>query len=84
MEAILIDSLGWIGAFFLLLAYSMVSFKRLAADSLAYQGLNVVASILLAINTLYHRAYPSSFVNIIWTFIAIFAILTVVKKYAKN
>ncbi len=84
MEAVLFDLLGWIGAFLLLLAYALVSFKKLAADSLAYQGMNVGASILLAINTLYHRAYPSSFVNIVWTFIAIFAILTVVRRYKKN
>jgi len=81
---ILLNVLGWIGAFLLLLAYALISFKKLAADSLAYQGLNVAASILLAINTLYYRAYPSSFVNIVWTFIAIFAILTVGRNYAKN
>jgi hypothetical protein len=84
MEAVLFDLLGWIGAFLLLLAYALVSFKKLAADSFAYQGLNVAASILLAINTLYHRAFPSSFVNIVWTFIAIFAIFTVGKRYAKD
>jgi uncharacterized membrane protein len=84
MESILFDALGWIGAFLLLLAYAMVSFKKLEADSLTYQGLNVIASILLAINTIYHGAFPSSFVNIIWTFIAIFAILTVTRRYAKS
>jgi histidinol phosphatase-like PHP family hydrolase len=84
MEIIFFDSLGWVGAFLLLLAYALVSFKRLPADSMVYQGMNVVASILLAVNTLYHRAYPSSFVNIVWTFIAIFAILTVVRKHGKS
>ena len=84
MEVLIFDSLGWIGAILLLLAYGLVSFKKLAADSLAYQGMNVAASILLAINTLYHRAYPSSFVNIVWTLIAFFAIFTVVRKYGKS
>jgi hypothetical protein len=84
MEALIFDSLGWVGAILLLLAYALVSFKKLAADSLAYQGMNVAASILLAVNTLYHRAYPSSFVNIVWTLIAVFAILTVVGKYGKS
>jgi len=46
--------------------------------------LNVVASILLAINTIYHGAFPSSFVNIVWTFIAIFAIVTVGRRNAKS
>ena len=84
METLIFDALGWIGAFLLLLAYAMVSFKKLEADSLVYQGLNVAASVLLAINTIYHGAFPSSFVNIVWTIIAIFAILTVTRKYAKS
>ncbi len=84
MESIIFDAIGWIGAFLLLLAYAMVSFKKLEADLLTYQGLNVIASILLAINTIYHGAFPSSFVNIVWTFIAIFAILTVTRRYAKS
>jgi hypothetical protein len=84
MEIILFDSLGWIGAFLLLLAYALVSFKKLEPDSLTYQGLNVSASILLAINTLYHQAYPSSFVNIAWTIIAFFAILTIKRGYGKS
>ncbi len=84
MEVLIFDLLGWIGAFLLLLAYALVSFKKLAADSLAYQGMNVAASVLLAINTIYHQAFPSSFVNIVWAFIAIFAILTIRKRYAKS
>lgn len=84
MEIILFDSLGWVGAFLLLLAYALVSFKKLEADSLTYQGLNVAASVLLAVNTIYHGAFPSSFVNIVWTFIAIFAILTIKRRLAKS
>ncbi len=84
MESLIFDVIGWIGAFLLLLAYAMVSFKKLEADSLVYQGLNVAASVLLAINTIYHGAFPSSFVNIVWTIIAVFAILTVTRKYAKS
>ncbi len=84
MESLIFDTLGWIGAFLLLLAYGMVSFKKVEADSFVYQGLNVAASILLAINTIYHGAFPSSFVNIVWTIIAVFAILTITRKYAKS
>ena len=84
METLIFDAIGWIGAFLLLSAYAMVSFKKLEADSLIYQGLNVAASVLLAINTIYHGAFPSSFVNIVWTIIAVFAILTVTRKYAKS
>jgi hypothetical protein len=70
------DAMGWTGAAILLFAYAMVSFKKLAGDSTAYQLLNIVGSVLLAVNTTAYRAYPSSFVNVIWIGIAIFSIAT--------
>jgi hypothetical protein len=81
---ILLNVLGWIGAFLLLLAYALVSFKKLEADSQSYQWLNITASILLLVNTIYYGAYPSSFVNAVWTVIAFLAILTIRRKYGKS
>jgi hypothetical protein len=81
---VLLNVLGWIGAFLLLLAYALVSFKKLEADSQTYQWLNITASILLLVNTIYYGAYPSSFVNGVWTIIAFFAILTIGRKHGKG
>ena len=81
---VLLNVLGWIGAFLLLLAYALVSFKKLEADSQVYQWLNIAASVLLLINTVYYGAYPSSFVNAVWTVIAFFAILTIKRNYGKS
>jgi hypothetical protein len=79
MEAFTLDMLGWIGAALILAAYGLVSSKKLAPDSMAYQGLNIAASILLLINTVYYGAYPSSFVNAIWAVIAVVAVVSVVR-----
>ncbi|HXH71080.1 MAG TPA: hypothetical protein VNI60_12180 [Pyrinomonadaceae bacterium] len=84
MDGLLLNLLGWAGAFLLLLAYALVSFRKLEADSETYQWLNITASILLLINTLYYGAYPSSFVNAAWTIIAFFAILTIKRRYGKS
>ena len=81
---VLLNVFGWIGAFLLLLAYALVSFKKLEADSQTYQWLNITASVLLLVNTIYYGAYPSSFVNAAWTVIAFFAILTITRKYGKS
>jgi uncharacterized membrane protein YedE/YeeE len=70
------DGIGWAGAAALLVAYAMVSSKKLEGDSIAYQLLNIVGSLLLAVNTIFYRAYPSSFVNMIWIGIAVFSIAT--------
>jgi drug/metabolite transporter (DMT)-like permease len=70
------DAIGWLGAAALLVAYAMVSSKKLEGNSTVYQLLNIVGSVLLAANTVFYRAYPSSFVNLIWTGIAVFSIAT--------
>jgi drug/metabolite transporter (DMT)-like permease len=70
------DGIGWLGAAALLVAYAMVSSKKLEGNSTVYQLLNIVGSLLLAANTIFYRAYPSSFVNLIWTGIAVFSIAT--------
>lgn len=72
----IIDIIGWIGAVLVLYAYLMVSTKRLEGNSLHYQAANIAGAICLIINTYYHRAYPSTVVNVIWIGIAIYSLLS--------
>ncbi|HZQ23437.1 MAG TPA: hypothetical protein VFA89_11620 [Terriglobales bacterium] len=81
MSKLLIDGLGWLGAFILLTAYASVSFRKIAADGALYQWVNATGSLLLIVNTVYYRAYPSAFVNVIWIAIAISARIRV-RSYA--
>jgi uncharacterized membrane protein YedE/YeeE len=74
MNNVWFDTLGWVGAAALLVAYVLVSSKKLEGDATAYQFLNIIGSLLLAVNTVFYRAYPSSFVNMIWLGIAVFSI----------
>ena len=64
------------GAAALLVAYAMVSHKKLEGNSAAYQLLNISGSLLLAANTIFYGSYPSTFVNLIWAGIAVFSIMT--------
>ncbi len=76
-----IDILGWIGAIALLVAYALISAKKVEGDSRGYQLLNLVGSILLLLNTLYYGAYPSSFLNLFWMGVALYALRRVIGKY---
>jgi len=71
----LINVAGWSGALLLLLAYILVSNKKLAGDSLLYQLLNLVGSVLLLLNAYHFRALPSVGVNSVWIGIAFFTII---------
>ncbi|MBI5032529.1 MAG: hypothetical protein HZB51_18545 [Chloroflexi bacterium] len=75
-----INIIGWLGSIAVLLAYVFVSTNRLKGDSVPYQMLNLFGSIFLMANTIYFGAYPSTFVNLVWLFIAIFALVRAVKK----
>jgi drug/metabolite transporter (DMT)-like permease len=70
------DAIGWLGAALLLVAYAMISNRKFEGTSAVYQVLNIIGSLLLAANTIFYRAYPSSFVNLIWMGIAVFSIAT--------
>ena len=70
------DAIGWVGAAAHLVAYAMISHKKLEGDSATYQLLNISGSLLLAANTIFYGSYPSTFVNLIWAGIAVFSIMT--------
>ena len=63
---LLIDILGWVVTILFLVAYALVSMKKVDGDSVIYQGMNIVAGTLLVINTLYLHAYPSAGLNVAW------------------
>jgi len=70
-STLIIDVLGWIGACLLLFAYLQVSAGRWHGHSRLFQLLNVAGSLLFILNSGYHGAYPSVFVNIVWAGIAV-------------
>ncbi|MFL5730769.1 MAG: hypothetical protein ACJ75J_14875 [Cytophagaceae bacterium] len=67
-----IDILGWIGAIAVLAAYLLVSSNKIDGKSVTFQILNLAGAGLLIINTVALKAYPSAFVNVIWSGIAIY------------
>ena len=74
-NSILIDVAGWTGAALLLVAYALVSTRRIEGDSVVYQLLNLMGGVLLIANSFFYGAYPSVGVNVVWIGIAVFAIV---------
>lgn len=73
-SSLLIEIGGWIGTAALLLAYGLVSTRKLAGDSVPYQVLNLIGGVLVLINSFAHGAMPSVAVNVFWIAIGIFAL----------
>jgi hypothetical protein len=71
---LLIDILGWTGSILYLLAYALVSLKKTEGDSFLYQGMNILAGILLVVYTLSLGAYATTGLNTVWVAIGLFTL----------
>lgn len=72
--------LGWIGTVAYLIAYLLLSIKKLRSDTVLYHLLNAIGAAGLIIHAVNLNDYPNLIVNGVWGAIAIFAIALVVRK----
>jgi hypothetical protein len=71
---ILIEVLGWIASVLIVGSYALNITGKLPASSKTYVLANIIGGVFFVVNTYYHKAYPSMFVNVIWVIIAIYMI----------
>jgi hypothetical protein len=77
---LVINILGWIGSIAVVAAYGLNSYQKIKSDSIAFQVLNLTGAIFLIINSIYKQAYPFTFINSVWSVIAIVAIIEIIRK----
>jgi LytS/YehU family sensor histidine kinase len=72
-------ALGWVGAIAGLVAYAMVSRGRWNADSLAFQGTNMLAGVTMLTVAATNGVWPSAAANIAAILIGANAVATVLR-----
>jgi hypothetical protein len=73
-----IEAFGWYGTVAIVSAYALVSFSALVPTSIWYQLLNGTGALGIVAISLYKRAYQPGVLNIIWSIIAVIAILKII------
>ena len=68
---ILVEIMGWIGSVLIVGSYALNITGRLATTSKLYVLANIIGGLFFVVNTYFHQAHPSMFVNIVWVIIAI-------------
>jgi hypothetical protein len=76
-KKLFVEVIGWIGAVEVIIAYALNSSGTLESDSVIFQLLNLTGALFLIVNTWVNKAYPSMLINIIWTIIAIAALIRI-------
>lgn len=77
---LLIEILGWIASLLIVGAYFLNIRGKLSAQSALYIWSNLVGGLFFIVNTIYHGAYPSAMVNVVWVIIAVVSLLALGKK----
>jgi hypothetical protein len=62
---IAVEIAGWVGATLILLGYLLISAGKLTGQSPVYQWMNIVGAAGFAINGWWHRAIPSTALNVV-------------------
>jgi hypothetical protein len=71
---LLIQTAGWIGSFLIVLAYFLVSYKKVDAESKAYQAINLIGALGVGVNVFHQQAWPAVALQVVWGIIAILAL----------
>jgi hypothetical protein len=75
MVLVAATSVGWVGAVGTVGAYALVSRRRLDANSMRFQTINVVGAGLLAVSALSAGNWPSLVSNFVWMYFGLHALV---------
>jgi hypothetical protein len=75
-----VEVVGWAGAILILLGYLLITTGKLTGKSLVYQAMNVLGAAGFAINGWWHRALPSTALNVVWLLIGVIASWRILKR----
>lgn len=69
-----VEVIGWAGAALLLMAYGLLSYGKLRAESVRYQLMNILGAAGFVVNSGWNGALPSAAMNVIWIGIGVYAL----------
>lgn len=84
MPDIVFEVIGWVGSGFLILAYALVSSKKLSPEDVPYQLTNLLGALCLLIYAIHTLAYPFVLVNAIWLLIGVNFLVKIFMKRDKK
>ncbi|SDM48013.1 hypothetical protein SAMN05421823_11442 [Catalinimonas alkaloidigena] len=74
------EAVGWLGAFFSLMAFALNSLSMLSSQSVQYLALNILGSFLLIVYAVLKKAPASWVLNAIWLLITAAALLKLYQR----
>jgi formate hydrogenlyase subunit 3/multisubunit Na+/H+ antiporter MnhD subunit len=79
--SLVIDAIGYVGAALILVAYFLLTHKKLTESSTTYHALNLLGGLGVIVNATSYASYPSTVLNIIWSAIAVYGLVKGLKIF---
>ncbi|NIA02296.1 MAG: hypothetical protein GWP15_02850 [Nitrospirae bacterium] len=76
-KTIIIETVGWMGTVLIVLAYFLISNAYVVGDSFVYQLMNLSGAVFLGISLVVKKAWPALTLQVIWSVIAVWALVTI-------
>ncbi len=76
---LIINIIGWVGTFIIVLMYLLSSNDKIEPESITYQSLNLLGAIFVGVNVFHQQAWPALGLQIIWGLISIVMIIKAIK-----
>ena len=77
------EALGWIGSFYFLFAFYMMTVNKWTTGNRIYHWYNIVGSLLFVATGTYYLAWSVIFINFSWGAIACFGLYNTYRKEKK-
>jgi len=77
---VIVEVIGWAAAILILASYVLLSLGRIEAQSIAYQGMNIVGAAGFIVNSGFNGAIPSAVLNIVWMGIGLFTLSRIMRR----
>jgi len=71
----LLETIGWLAALLILLAYILISAGKVEGRSVTYQMLNILGAAGFVVYGVWKKALPSAALNVVWMGIGIFTLM---------
>lgn len=84
MPTFIYNIIGILGDFSVLIAYSLLQFKKLKAESFLYSFLNLVGAIFLLFSLYYAWNLPAAIIEITWILISFYGLVQVLRTRTKK
>lgn len=76
-KTLVLETLGWMGTFLIVLAYFLISNDYVSGGSAVYQFINLAGAVLLGVSLFAKKAWPALALQVVWSVIAVWALINI-------